>query len=83
MILKLDGRTRQTEFIKNQKNPIWNAAFEWDFPIKEDLKSKVLEANIYDHDIGKKDGTLSGKYKKHAPLTLSLNERDFKNRMDR
>lgn len=56
MVLLLDGRSRRTEFVKNEANPVWNMVLDFDFPAKESLEDKVLEVTCYDHDFGKKDG---------------------------
>lgn len=54
----MDGRSRRTEFVKNDANPVWHQTLEFDYPIKEDLANKTIDLTCYDHDFGKKDGTI-------------------------
>jgi len=51
VVLSVDGRTRRTEYIKNDLSPTWNTVLEFDFAVKEDIGKHSLLVQCFDHDM--------------------------------
>ena len=66
-------KTKQkTQVVKKNLNPVWNYSYVYDDVTQEDLRDRVLELTVWDHDRGTSNDFLGG-----ARLGLGSGAKDW------